>query len=142
MRYIHVLTFSALVFLSAGCATTSVPEDSASIDNTAWQLVWLRDADVSAPVAERAPSLAFDVTEGRASGATGCNVFGGPYTRSGDELTFGMLVSTKMYCEGVMDQESAYTDALEATRGWQIEDGELVLIDANGEALARFRVQP
>lgn len=142
MRYIHVLVLSALVFMSAGCGTTSAPQDSASIDNTAWQLVWLRDADVSAPVAERAPSLAFDVAEGRASGATGCNVFGGSYTRSGDEITFGMLVSTKMFCEGVMDQESAYTDALEATRGWQIEDGELVLMDADREALARFRMQP
>ena len=115
--------------------------EAAPIEDITWRLVSLHGAGVSAPIAERAPSLMLDADDRHASGATGCNLFGGSYTLSGDELSFGMLVSTRMYCDGVMDQEADFTRALESTRGWQLENGVLLLTDADGEVLARFEAE-
>src|SRR5512146_1443496 len=49
----------------------------------------------------------------QANGEGGCNSFGSSYTAGKDgSLTFGHLISTRMACEGGMDQERAYFNAL------------------------------
>jgi copper homeostasis protein (lipoprotein) len=108
------------------------------LEGTAWKLVVLAGKTISTRNDERAPTITLDPNDQRASGAGGCNLFGGSYTLKGDELSFGPLISTKMYCEGVMNQEQAYFAALEATRGWRVSGRELELTGVGGEVLARF----
>lgn len=134
------------VSVSPGATCESVDDasdgtTSAAIENIHWNLVALNGDVASSGIEGRAPSLSLDSFAKHASGATGCNVFGGSYTLIGDELNFGELVSTRMYCEGVMDQESAYLDALESTRAWRLNDGGLELIGGDGGILARFEAQ-
>jgi heat shock protein HslJ len=50
----------------------------------------------------------------------------------------GALVTTRMACPGGGDLETRFLMALEATRSWAIETGELHLRNAAGETVATF----
>lgn len=102
-----------------------------------WELVQL--PGIGALPATNRPSLEFEV-EGRVGGRTGCNQFGGEFTRTEDALTFGELISTKMACtEGNrMEVEAAFVGALQNTRGATLEERTLTLVSADGSVLARL----
>lgn len=109
------------------------------IEGGEWQLARLNGKEITTPIPERRPSLRLDRGEGNASGAAGCNLFSGNYQLEGQSLRFGPLASTKMYCEGAMEIEREYLDALEKTRGWRVEAGQLLLLDRNQRTIARLR---
>lgn len=69
--------------------------------------------------------------EGRIGGNTGCNAMFGHATIDGQKIAFGQMGSTKMACtqDGVMEQERAYTAALQQVARWRIKDGDLYLTD-------------
>ena len=92
--------------------------------------------------AQGTPYLELAAADGRASGHAGCNRFSGPYTLSGDPLSFGALVSTKMACadEPMNAQETAFLGALAETRTWRMAGDTLVLAGSGGE-LARLLAQ-
>ena len=95
-----VVSFFVL-FIMAAC--TGKP--SASIQGE-WKLVSYGPPTsqiVAVPDVET--SIDFD-PEGRMSGNVGCNGFSGEYTTDGDMITFGPVMSTKMFCEPVAEQES------------------------------------
>lgn len=81
---------------------------------------------------DRAPTLRLDSGESRASGFAGCNRFSGPYTLSGDSLSFGALVATKMACAQGNDVETAYLAALGTVRSFSVSDSVLTLRSADG----------
>ena len=86
---------------------------------------------------EAAPSATFE--GGRVAGSTGCNRFTGPYTLDGESLALGPLAQTMMACLPPRDAvERAYVAALERVARWRADDGELALLDANGDELLRF----
>ncbi len=66
--------------------------------------------------------------DGRVSGTTDCNGFGGEYTIGSDGIiSFGPFMSTLMYCEG--SQETDFTSSLaQATRMTMDADGNLTFI--------------
>jgi len=78
--------------------------------------------------ARRAPTLTLTAAESRASGFAGCNQFTGGYELSGDRFTVGPLVMTRMFCEGRMEVEDAYSSALGEVTGIRVVDGALELL--------------
>lgn len=72
--------------------------------------------------------------EGMANGTTDCNNYFGPFqVGETDELTFGPLASTMMYCEG--SQESTFTGLLANTNSYQVEANKLVLKLGDGSTM-------
>lgn len=70
---------------------------------------------------------AFTITfseDGRVSGTTDCNGFAGAYTLQENQISFGPLASTKMYCEG--SQETDFTSRLAEVQSLLFQDGRLV----------------
>ena len=64
--------------------------------------------------------------DGRFSAKTDCNSVGGSYTAAENKITFGQMISTKMYCEG--SQENEFTTLLSNTTSYQFTSrGELIL---------------
>lgn len=57
--------------------------------------------------------------------ATDCNQIGGSYQLDGSTLSFGDLYSTKMYCEGSLENE--YRQQLESVETFVIDDTTLYL---------------
>jgi len=56
-----------------------------------------------------------------------CNHYFGDYTIGVDALSFSGIGSTEMFCEGTMEQEQEYFDALADINGWNLEGTTLEL---------------
>lgn len=138
--YVGVL---GLVLLSAcGSATVaggggSQPTVDALLAVDRWEVVQL--PGVSALPETNGPTLAF-TADGRASGTTGCNQYGGGFERTDTSFTFTQMVSTRMACQegNRMEVEAAWLRALEATRSLTLADQVLSLFAEDGALLARL----
>jgi len=76
---------------------------------------------------------------GRISGSGGCNRYFGTATVEGGKIKIGPLGATQMACvPAQMEQERKFLDALGATKGFRLDDGKLVLLDAGGKPLMRL----
>jgi heat shock protein HslJ/mannose-6-phosphate isomerase-like protein (cupin superfamily) len=111
--------------------------DAPSLIGPTWAAVDLAGTPVPTEPAARQPSFAF-VADRRIAGTDGCNRVTGPYTVTGDRITFGPLVMTRMACPGTDDVSRRFARALEGTVRWRIADGRLALYDASGTPLATF----
>src|SRR5690606_2129773 len=100
-------------------------------------LVELDGAPVDSAALNRPATLLLD-EDGRASGSGGCNQFGGTYVLEGAEIRFGALAMTRMACEGAMDVETSYAEALNAVQTWRLSGGVLELL-AGDSVRARLR---
>lgn len=117
MVYRHALP--ALALLAACSATTpSLAEPGGS----RWTFVAI---DGQKPVSSK---TALTVGDGRIGANVGCNGMGGDLKFEGDRLIVGPLISTQMYCDGVMEQERAVADLLAANPRFFIENGRLGIV--------------
>jgi heat shock protein HslJ len=124
-----------LLLAFAACAETLAP---VAFAGRTWTAVEIGGDAVPAAIAE---PITLHIEGDRVSGFAGCNRFGGQATLRGVKVQFLQLFATKMACmgEGVMAAEGAYLDALGATTGASLDgQGRLVLLSADGEALAVF----
>ncbi|MCW1427887.1 META domain-containing protein [Novosphingobium sp. JCM 18896] len=98
----------ALLALLAGCATTSTgtaPTPKLVLADSEWRVTTI---DGTPPVGEA--SLAF--RPDRLVASAGCNRLGGTWSENAGKLVVGPLMSTRMFCEGKMEQERALSDLL------------------------------
>lgn len=110
-------------------AGSQVPPKTSDVVGQTW--VWKHsiiggDA-ISAPNHPEKFTVTFG-TDGKVSGTTDCNSFGGEYQMGSDGIiSFGPFSSTLMFCEG--SQEADFTGSLaQATRMTTDVDGNLVMI--------------
>ncbi|TMJ34792.1 MAG: META domain-containing protein [Alphaproteobacteria bacterium] len=76
--------------------------------------------------------------DGKVTGSGGCNRIAGKAEISGERISFGPMISTKMACApAIMDQESKFLAALGDARHWQLESqkNKLVLFNANSRPI-------
>ena len=77
--------------------------------------------------------------DGRISGNSGCNQYGGEVQIDGNQIKVGALMSTMMACEEkIMDQEQAYQAALSGAASFGILGDTLALADAQGTVVLTF----
>ena len=135
MRRALLAVAGALLLLGAACSSDEGGDPGPPLEGTTWVLTSYDGPDVPDGV-----SVDLLLEDGKASGRSGCNSYGGSYETSGDQLTFGPLAATQMACpQEQMDVEAAYLAALERTAGSAVDGDELVLSDAQGAELLRFR---
>ena len=128
--------FALTLVLTLSLAACGTSERDTDLKDTSWSLIEVNGQ----PILDGTnPTLVFE--EDRAGGNGSCNAFGGHYTAENGKLTFGPIESTLMYCEGTMDQESAYFSALQEAAGYQIRGGNLQILDAGGQVTLTFAPQ-
>jgi putative lipoprotein len=96
---------------------------------------WLLESIGNTPlVAGSEVTLQFDV-DNQAGGNAGCNSYGGTYTLTGDQIEFTEIASTLMACvdESMMDQESAYLQALNSAQQVSVEGDRLTIRYEGGQ---------
>jgi len=127
-----------LTLIAAGCSSVSAgASPGPSLDGSAWVLGGLPGKTL---VPGSSSTLQF--AAGRASGSDSCNRFGGDYTQDGSALSFGQLAATQMACAPeLMEQASAVTTALSATRSHRISAATLELLGADGKTTAVYEAQ-
>lgn len=121
---------------AGGPEALDLTAEAVDLDGTEWILTSLQGADLLAGT-----NITLEFAEGHVSGFAGCNAYGGPYTLEGDGLAIQELAITAQGCiepEGVMDQESAYTQALLDGEAYRLADGRLEIQDDAGETRLVF----
>ena len=135
MTLFHAPGAILIAILAAAPGQTGTAE---RLTGTAWRAVELAGTPVPAqPSAPREPHLVFG-TDGRVSGADGCNRLTGPYTEKGDAVSFGNLAGTMMACPGTDEIAGRFRSALKGTAHWRVEDRRLKFYGATGQPLAVF----
>ena len=141
---------SMLFRLAGGATAVAVLATSAcsltqpnSTDTPKAELIgstWLAEDIDGKGVIDNAQSTLIFGTDGRVSGNAGCNRYGGVVTLKGASLLVDQVFSTKMACvaPALMDQETRFLQALQATRSYRIDGTKLVLVDGEGKARLRF----
>lgn len=116
MSYRHILP--ALALLAACSATTPI---AAEPGGSAWTFVAI---DGQKPVSSR---TSLTISEGRIGANLGCNGMGSDLTIENGRLITGPIVSTQMYCDGLMEQERAVAELLAAKPHFFIENGRMLI---------------
>jgi copper homeostasis protein (lipoprotein) len=119
---------------------------NAPLAGTYWRLTALAGQTVAAPSDPRRElSLTFQPGDGSSngsySGSSGCNRLVGTYATTDAAMTLtagGTLVA----CKDLAQAESAFLNALKATRRYRISGEMLELFDNAGIRVARFTAQP
>src|SRR5690242_15931167 len=101
---------------------------------------WLAEDIDGAGVIDDAQSTLQFGNDGRVTGRGGCNTYGGTVELKGARMIISDLASTKKACvPALMDQESRFMAALQATRTYRMDkDNKLVLSDATGRPRLRL----
>ncbi len=146
-----LLTVIALMMAncdSSAAVTGIVPRATSSVQskltNTQWTLKSLGAVGAESPVvAGTTVTLKFG-PDSRAAGSSGCNSFGGDYKATGDELSFGRIISTKRACtdERANQQEQRFFRAVESAIRFETGDGRLTIFYDRGRGALNFVNEP
>jgi len=133
-----VLSCCVGIMILAAC-TSSGAQQGGNLTGKVWALTELMG---KAPLAGTGISAEF-TADGTVAGSAGCNRYSGTYTVSGGNITFStQLAMTMMMCEQpVMDQESAYMQALGEAKTFAVNGDQLTLTGGDGTKLAVYKAQ-
>jgi len=152
------LTVLAVVGVIAACAPPNLEETAGSanqqpsaqektamptLEGIIWQLESYVDADgnTQSALADAPATIIF--ADGKFMGDTHCNGIAGTYTLDGDKITTQVGPSTLRACEpDIAAQESGMKYGVSHAASYKIEDGKLMLMDADGNVLLTFVEQP
>ena len=129
-KYFYLLTALALL---SGCTDNGPTADKPFLD-TSWNLKQLFSENIQYS-GSQTPHLRFEAD--RVTGNDGCNNFFGPYKKSDDDLSFGLLASTRMACPQIDGFELVFNKMLLATTRFRI-DGNRLELYADEQRLASF----
>ncbi len=113
----------------------ATPDAAAPLAGTEWRLATFGPPGGEAPpLDETEITLGFPDAE-TVRGSAGCNTYSGTYELGDGSLAFDAFAATEMACPNtaVMEQESAFLQALGAATSFTLEEGRLTLSgsDAN-----------
>lgn len=130
-KTILITSLLASALLLAACGAGS--SEQASLDGSAWILAAINGNDV---VIDGGQELTLSFEDGRLSGYSGCNQFGGEYSanRQTGTLEISPLETTLMACldDDVMAREGEYQSALQAAESYRLDGDVLTIETADG----------
>ncbi len=127
-------TFLLLAALLLGGMLVACTNGNAiMLAGTSWRLSTLNGSVLPSEV-----DVTLNFEKDNAGGRAACNSYGGWFTQSGSKLSFGGLFQTEMWCEGLMDYESAYLAALGTVRSFMLNGDRLSLLDRSGNSALVF----
>ena len=105
--------------LLAACATVADAEPEGP--GSDWTFVAI---DGRAPVSDK---TTLTIRPGRIGANLGCNGLGGDLKLEPGRMVVGPVISTQMYCEGLMEQERAVAELLGASPAFFIEGNRMLI---------------
>ncbi|MDB5120920.1 MAG: hypothetical protein JWN56_2138 [Sphingobacteriales bacterium] len=128
-----------IVFLSflalTSCKVLKSETDSPKLNNTKWSLHSIKERPVK--LGDNA-YLNFEDKDNRIAGKAACNSFFGEYSTIKQTIKFEGIGSTKMYCEGLMDEENEILTALNSTRRYEIK-ADMLYLYSSDQLLLTFK---
>ena len=111
------------------------PQPAASLTGAPWRVQSVNNGHGGVASVVQGTPLSATFGEDRiVSGETGCNTYRGPYTYSGETISFGSLITTRRAClsEAANAQEQAFLAALAASTRVELSPDRLNLRDSGG----------
>ena len=126
------IAFCACLFLP-GCDDSAADASTAALEGTPWKLAAWSASSLDPAGFE----ITADFADGRISGRSAVNSYGGDYFASPDgSFAVGALAMTEMAGEpDAMRAESLYHSLLAQARHWRVADSQLVLSDDSRDLL-------
>ncbi|WP_207535120.1 META domain-containing protein [Desertivirga arenae] len=127
---LYLPLFFILILFS--CNALKPENEVIGLDGHRWVLTAIKHKPV---VTNKNAFLEFSKKQ-EVSGKAFCNSIKGDFTLMGkDQLTFEGLISTKMYCDGVMDLENEMVSSLENVKRYEIKNRMLYLYNSDNVLL-------
>lgn len=82
------------------------------------------------------PTLTLEAISKKLTGNTGCNQMFGSFTTNQNHISFSGIGSTKMYCDGVKENE--YLTLLNSVKSYKILNDQLIFMDEEGNELLKY----
>ncbi len=132
VKYPALFLIMLALFFVAGCGGPGggVPD----LDGTEWSLTEMNGEALPGEV-----DINITFSEGQVSGQSACNRYFAEYAQDGSKLSIGQAGSSQMYCEGLMDYEADYLQALAEVESFELSSDSLKLLDQAGNAILVFR---
>ena len=144
MKINLLLSLSVSFFLACSAGKSTNLTQKSSSDNTSiwgieWKLVSVKSPNSTTFITpdKRIPTLTFSADGKSVSGNAGCNRYSGKVTWAGNQMTFGNLISTRMFCLEGMEMETAVFSVLQGTLQYELSNEKLILKKGNN-AMATF----
>lgn len=119
------------LFFLTGCAALKPNSDIPKLGESVWNLTAIEQRPVNF---DGRAFIKFDEKENKVSGKALCNSYFSDYEMIGQKITFSSVGSTKMYCEGMMDEENQIITQLQKTKRYEVKSDFLYFY--SGEKLA------
>ena len=145
---IIIATFLGLMAIYMNCNSSiktsgsniSVSSVNAPLFETHWKLVELMGHKIQDSSIKKEMYLVLKKTESRVEGNGGCNAFSSTFTLQNNEITFGPLVSTKMFCQGI-EAENEFFKALSSADHYYLKSDTLSLTQGKVLRVAKFEAK-
>jgi heat shock protein HslJ len=112
-----------------------------ALEGTLWQAAGINNGRGGVVSTATTPLATARFEDGTISGHAGCNTFNAAYEVTGNRISLGPAMTTRMHCaepDGIMDQEQEYLAALSRARVYELTDSGLKLRDENGSLQVNF----
>ncbi len=122
-----IFVISGLLFLS-GCRVFTESPEMPTLGDNQWQLIAMDQKPVN--LGNNA-YIKFNEKDLKVGGKAACNTFLADFERSGDKISFSTVGSTKMYCEGLMEEEGQIITNLQKVKRYEVKYGLLYLFGSD-----------
>lgn len=114
--------------LLIGCTTAKDQDENSSLTDT----IWVLQTTNHPLLPDTTITIEFN-TDVQVNGSAGCNSYFGSYSLDGSGLITSPLGSTEMWCEGFMEQESAFLQMLQSATGLTAAENSLTIHTPDGD---------
>ena len=109
-------------------AVTPTPDTNTALTD----LIWVLQNTDQPLLPDTTITIEFSA-DGQVNGSAGCNSYFGSYSLDSDSLITSPIGSTQMWCEGIMEQESAFLQMLQTATGLTVTETELTIHTPDGD---------
>lgn len=130
-----IITTSFFLILFS-CNSANVTGSIQNFPSGTYELVEFK-ADNFKP--EKTYTINVDTNKHSIGGKFDCNSFFSDYERDGENINFGYPISTKMYCEGKMNNENAFFKQLKAISTFKYQNETLKFFGGNNGLIVELK---
>lgn len=130
-----ITQFLLVIFAVGGFILTACSSNASASPTGTWKLVsYGSPSDLKPAAPDVETSIEFK-NDGTVAGNVGCNGFGGDYKVEGNNIVFGQIISTLMFCEGpVGEQETVTLNVFVESASFTLDGNTLTITSADGSS--------
>ncbi len=128
MKLTHLIAGACILFSS--CRALTASSDQPEFAGTHWKLIAMNQKAI-----QPTDQAFIEFSGDKASGKSACNSFTATVEQKRNKLSFTGFTSTKMFCDGLMDEENTILTNLQKVNRFEIRYGLLYLYESNNLVL-------